>query len=88
MNHLDPEILQHFQEDKIYQEKHSEEMNDVSLQIKIMHEKIDMLINRSSPALEWFEGLTFTKKLILTILGIISAIGGTILLFRELFKHR
>ena len=86
MNHLDPEIIHHFHEDEEYQKTHNDEMMHLNANMVIMHEKLDMLITRSKPALEWFDGLTFLKKFILTVLGIASAIGGAILLFKEVFK--
>ena len=38
------------------------------------------------PMYLWFNNITFTKRLIMWILGILSAIGGLILLFRDVFK--
>ena len=86
MNHLDPEITKHFAEDEAYQKTHNDEMMHLNASIATMHEKLDALIVRSKPALEFFDGMSFSKKSIMWILGFLGATGSLVLLGREIFK--
>ena len=86
MNHLDPEILQHFKEDEKHQLAHEEDMHKISSDMALMHEKLDKFIIRSEPVVIFFEGMTFSKKMIMFILGFIAAVGSLILMWKNIFK--
>ena len=86
MEHLNKEILEHFDKDEKHQLAHEEDMHKISSDMALMHEKLDKFIIRSEPVVIFFEGMTFSKKMIMFILGFIAAVGSLILMWKNIFK--
>lgn len=86
MNHLDQEIINHFDKDEKHQLAHEEDMHKISSDMALMHEKLDKFIVRSEPVVIFFEGMTFSKKMIMFVLALLASVGSLILLWRNVFK--
>ena len=86
MNHIDPEILKHFKEDEKWQEHFSNDIKSMQKNHEEMMVKLDAFIVRAEPMIKYFDGLTFSKKFILSFIGFVAAILGLFLLIKQLFK--
>jgi len=86
---IDPQLEQHFKEDLAFQERfnhHLEVYAKNGRELARLADAIERHIERTEPMIKWFEGMTFTKKLVMWILAFFASIGGLILLIRELWK--
>ena len=68
-------------------------VNNLTTEVKNLSGKIDNQATtfaahekKTAPMYEWFQNINFTKRAVMWILGFISAIGGLILLFKEILK--
>ena len=42
---------------------------------------------KSQPMIDWFNGMNWSRKAIMWVLGIIGAIGSLILMYKQIFKE-
>ena len=71
----------------------AEKRNNLTREIQLLGEKVDSLATivdthqkKMEPVYLWFQNVNFFKRSLMWILGLISALGGLALMFKQLFK--
>ena len=72
--------------------KHSHEMEQHNLlqikeEIMLLREDLNDFKEKSQPMIDWFNGLNYSRKLLMWFLGILAAIGSLILMYKQIFKE-
>ena len=80
--------MNHEQESHEHQEFEKHQLQDIVDKIDTLHERIELLDAKVTPVVDWFKNLTFAKSAMMWLLGLVAAIGGLIIMFRDIFsKH-
>ena len=83
---IDPEIIKHLEEDEQWKEHFSNDMKTMQENHKEIMDRLDKFITRSEPMLVYFEGLTFTRRFTLGLIGFMAAVLGLGLMIKQLFR--
>lgn len=77
----------HEQETKEHQLHEREYLVRIHTRQEELIKRFDKFEEKATPVIEWFENITFTKRLIMWTLGFLSAVGGLILMWIQIFKE-
>lgn len=61
-------------------------VSNLAIEVKSLSEAFKEHQEEIKPMYEWFKNINFTKRTIMWLLGLLSAIGGIILMYKEIFK--
>ena len=53
----------------------------------LLREDLNDFKEKSQPMIDWFNGLNYSRKLLMWFLGILAAIGSLILMYKQIFKE-
>ena len=71
--------------------KHSHEveqhhLSQIKEEIMLLRDDLNDFKEKSQPMLDWFNGINFSRKILMWILVFLGAVGSLILMWKQIFK--
>ena len=79
--------MSHEIESKHNHEVEQHHLSQIKDEIMLLRVELNDFKEKSQPMIDWFNGMNWSRKAIMWVLGIIGAIGSLILMYKQIFKE-
>ena len=78
--------MTHEIESKHNHEVEQHHLSQIKEEIMLLRDDLNEFKNKSQPMIDWFNGMNFSRKILMWILVFLGAVGSLILMYKQIFK--